>query len=215
MNKLPREKRDKIILIAVGTLALCAAFWYFAITAQQAALDKYADSIREAQEKIFKAELQINRAASRQLELAALREQIAQAEARMIPVEQVTGNKWLFDTLVNFIAQHKHDVRPTSLSNDPVVGKQFLLLPKFAYTAAAYDLEMQGYFHAFGRFLADFENSFPYINIQKLQLWPLATPSAGIGPSTDVQDELLGSAEREQLKIAMKVVVLFKPAGSP
>lgn len=216
MSKLSKEKRDKIILSAVGALALAGVFWYFVITAQNASREKYQQSIRDAQDKIYKAEMLIKRGASKQAELAELRQQIADAEAQMIPVEHLKGSKWLSDTLVNFITKNKHDVRLTNLSNDPVLGKQFLPLPKFAYSAAAYDLvEMQGYYHAFGKFLADFENSFPYIRIQKLQIWPLATPSAASGPTTDVPEELVAGPEREQLKIAMRVVVLFKPSGSP
>ncbi len=215
MNRLSKDKRDKIILIAVGALAIAATYWYLVITSQAAGLEKYRESIRDADDRVNKADLRIRRTTSIEAELKTLRQQMADAEAMMIPVEQLKGNKWLFDTLVNFIAKNKHDVKPLSLSNDPLIGKQFVLLPKFAYSGAAYEVEFQAYFHSFGRFLADFENSFPYIHIQRMQIWPLATPSAATGPTTDMSDELLTGSDREQLKISLKMVLLFKPPGSP
>jgi hypothetical protein len=213
MNKLPKEKRDKIILIAVGVLIIGAAFWYLVISNQNASLKKYRDNILDVQSKLHKAELLTRRAALVDADLAKLRTEVAAAEAEMIPLEQLSGKKWLYDTLFGFI-KDKHPVTLTGLSNDPVIGKQFLLLPKFAYSAAAYDVELRAYYHDFGKFLAAFENSFPYMNVHQIQMWPLATPKAASGPVGDAPEDLLTGSEREQLRITMKVVVLFKPARS-
>jgi len=146
-------------------------------------------------------------------EFSELREKVFEVESQMIPVEQLKGRKWLVDKLVNFI-KDTYDVRLTNLSNDPLTGAQFLLLPKFAYSAAAYDVEMRAFYHEFGRFLADFENSFPYMRVQNLVMWPLATASAATGPTPDTPEELMNSSDIEQLGIRMRIVVLYKPPGT-
>jgi hypothetical protein len=210
MIRLSKDKQNKILMIAAGTLVLCGVLWYFIISAQNQSASKYQDSIRDIQNKIYKAEMMIKRTATLQAELNGLRQQIAEAEAQMIPIEQLHGKKWLLDKLNQFIL-NKYEVTPTSLSNEPVVEKH-LLLPKFTYSGASYLLELRAHYHEFGKFLADFENSFPYISIQSLKIWPIATPSEAGGVSEKVED--LSETEREQLKISMKVTPLFKPAGS-
>lgn len=209
MNK--REKQTQMLAIGIGTAVVAGLIWFFVISAFRDRLAKTEETILEVEDRIHKAELRIRRARIVEQEFAELRERISAAEAQMIPVEQLNGKKWLLDTVSRFIQTNKHDVVPTRLSNDPLIGKQFILLPKFAYSGAAYDLEVRAYFHEFGRFLADFENSFPYLRIHELQMSPIATPSAAAGPTADVPDEMLNSIEREQLRISMKVVVLFRP----
>ena len=213
MNKLSKEKRNQLIGVAAGTLAVCAALWYFVISSQNESLRKNKETIEELQNKTEKAQRLVKRRASIEEELAGLTNEIARAEAEMIPVEQLNGKKWLLDKLNNF-TKDRYDVTLMNLSNDPLIGKQFLLLPKLDYSAAAYNVEVRAFFHEFGKFLADFENSFPYMWIQNLQIWPLATPSAATGPAADVPEEILNSEAREQLRIYLKIAVLFKPAGT-
>lgn len=213
MNKLSKDKQQRILLIALGTAALCGAIWFLVVGGQNSQILKLEDSIYTAQDKLNKAQIRTRRAAIIEEELRKLQQQIGEAEARMIPVEQLNGKKWIFDLLSNFI-KNRHNVIPTGLSNDPIIGKQFLPLPKFPYSAAAYDVELRAYYHDFGKFLADFENSFPYISIHQIQIWPIATPSAASGPVADTPEELLSGTEREQLKIIMRVVVLFRSNSS-
>ena len=212
MIKLSKDKQNKIILIAFGALALCGALWYFLISLPTERFVKYEENIRDIQDKINKAEVRIKRTPMLQAELTELRQQIAEAEGKMIPIEQLNGKKWLLDKLNQFIGT-RYDVTPTDLSNEPLMEK-LLLLPKFAYSGAAYKLDVRAHYHEFGKFLADFENSFPYITIHHLKIWPIATPSEAGGQGSEKLEDL-SEVEREQLKASMKVVLLFKPAGSP
>ena len=213
MNKLSTEKRNRLIIIAASALAICATLWFLVIRSQNENLRKRLESVEDVKTKIEKAQRLVRRRALIEEELAQLRQEFAQAEAEMIPVEQLTGNKWLADKLRNFI-KDRYDLSLLNLSNDALIGKQFLLLPKLDYSGAAYNVELSGFFHEFGKFLADFENRFPYLRIQELRMWPLATPLAATGPAADVPEELLDSEAREQLRISMKVIILFKPAGT-
>ena len=212
MNKLSKEKRNQIIALVASVLAVCGLLWFFVVRPQNKSLDKLETDKEDAQTKIEKAQRMIKRRAAIEADLIELTNQIARVEGDMIPIEQLNGKKWLWDKLNHFI-KDRHGVTVVNLSNDPLIGKQFLLLPKFDYSAAVYTVEMQAFFHEFGRFLADFENSFPHMRIQHLQMWPLATPLAATAAAADVPEELLNGEGREQLRILMKVVVLFKPSG--
>ncbi|MBM3839818.1 MAG: hypothetical protein FJ398_17970 [Verrucomicrobia bacterium] len=214
MNKLSREKRNQLIAVASGVLVLCLALWYFVVRAQQETIEKTRTSIDDVGSKIEKGQRLVKRRTLIEAELTELGAQIAEAEAQMLPLEHLSGKKWILDKLLNFI-KDQYDVTLMDLSNTPLTGKQFLLLPKFdPYSAAAYKVEMRGFFHEFGRFVADFENSFPYMRILDLEMWPLATPAAARVASPDLSDELLNSEAREQLRISLRIVVLFKPANS-
>lgn len=212
MNKLSREKRNQLLGIAAGVVVLCGVLWYFVVSSLNENLAKARVSVEDLQTKIEKAQRLIKRRAAIETDLAGLTNLLAQAEVEMIPVEQLNGKKWLLDKL-NHFTKDRYDVTLMNLSNDPLIGKQFLILPKFDYSAAVYNVEVRTFFHEYGRFLADFENSFPYLRIQSLQMWPLATPLAATGPSADVPEELMNGEGREQLRISMRIVVLFKPTG--
>jgi len=214
MNKLSREKRNQLIAVASGVLVVCAALWYFVVRSQHETIEQTRTSIDDVGSKIEKAQRLVKRRTMIEAELAELGQQIAESEAQMLPVEHLNGKKWMFDKLVNFI-KDRYDVTLMDLSNNPLIGKQFLLLPKFEpYSAATYKVEIRGFFHEFGRFVADFENSFPYMRILDLEMWPMATPAAAKVATADLSDELLNSEAREQLRISMRIVVLFKPAGN-
>lgn len=209
MNR--RDKQTQILAVAAGTLVVAGLLWFFFVSASSERLSRAEESFLDIDDRIRKAELRIRRGRIVEQEFAALKERIAQAERHMIPVEQLNGNKWMLDLISQFIQSRKHTVQPTRLSNDPLIGKQFVFIPKFDYSGAAYDLELQAYFHDFGRFLADFENEFPYIRIQELEMAPLATPSASTKPTGDLPEELANSVEREQLRVSMRLIVLFRP----
>lgn len=215
MSKLSKEKQTQLALIAFGTVAVAALIWYFFVSIPSAGLQKLQQDIFDLEEKTRRAEFRIRRASTVASELAALEKQIGEVETHMIPYEQLNGKKWLLDTLTRFIQTNEHEVIPTRLSNDPVTGNEFVTLPKFAYSGALYEVELRAFYHDFGRFLADLETSFPYLRIHNLQLAPIATPSAVAGPSADLPDELLNSVDREQLRVSMKLVVLFKPPDIP
>ena len=75
------------------------------------------------------------------------------------------------------------------------------LFAKFPYRTAVFTLRGTAYFHDFGRFVADFENKFPHIRIQNIELDPIAS-SNGNGNHAE---------EPEKLAFKMEVVTLVNP----
>ena len=56
-------------------------------------------------------------------------------------------------------------------------------------------------YHEFGRFVADFENAFPYMRIQNIELDPAAASNAS------------AQSDQEKLAFKMEIVTLVNPSG--
>jgi hypothetical protein len=103
----------------------------------------------------------------------------------------------LFSWVVNkqlrpFIAPYKVEIPQFS----QLEQKDMNLLPKFPYKQASLRVGGKARFHDFGKFLADFENAFPYFRVLNLEMEP--TP--------------LGD-EKEKLTFSMDIIVLVKPGA--
>jgi hypothetical protein len=216
MNKLSKEKRDRIILILIGGAGLAIAIWYSVLGSQKEVIASYDDRIESTQDRLFRAERMTRRERQINADLELLRKKIAAAEGQMHPAEEANGRKWLLDQLGAFI-QNRYDVTLRALS-DPTIGSSLLNTPGMPYSAAAYRVEFHAYYHEFGRFLADFENSFPYMSIHNLQVSPVATPGVGGGQTLPVDRQEIASSkpeEREKLVFSMFIVLLFRPGNTP
>lgn len=202
MNKLSKEKRDRLLLIAVGTGAVLAALYFLVISAQNAALTEYAEKTEVAQEKLSKAERWLRMAPTIQARLQAHRKELEAKQDGMAPVDKF---KWFYDTLAKFLADRQ--VKLTDISREPEIT-DVGTLPKFPYEAAVFVVKLNARFHDFGAFLAEFENQFPYMRVKNIQVEPE-------GPARLGQKDLAGFDPRliqtEGLLINMRVVTLIKP----
>src|SRR3989442_1940594 len=99
-------------------------------------------------------------------------------------------------------ARARHDVKIIEVTR-PVKG-EIGLLPQFPYQATVFTARGAGHYHDFGKFLADFENSFPYFRVQNISLSPGLDSVAGTDASTAATGE-------ENLSFRMEIVALIKP----
>jgi hypothetical protein len=74
----------------------------------------------------------------------------------------------------------------------PVIG-EMNMLPAFPYHQATSTVTGSAYYFDFGRFVADFENQFPYMRIQNLNLEPSGAAD-----------------DPEKLSFRMEIVTLIK-----
>ena len=80
------------------------------------------------------------------------------------------------------------------------------MLPQFPYEAAIFSVRGTAYYHQFGKFLADFENRFPYFRVQNLIL------GAGSGSESAAgSDATATRTGDEKLNFSMVVIALIKP----
>ena len=194
MKNLPKEKRDRILLIAFATLAILGGVYYLLITAQ-------SDTLANTRKKKVEEELRVSNAQRLSTSVAQLQQTLEVSSARLKAIEanMASGDmySWIILTMNSFKenGDYKLDIPQFSREVQTDVG----MLAKFPYRAAVFHLRGTAYYHDFGRFIADFENAFPYIRIQNIELDPVASANAN---NVD---------EPEKLAFRMEIVTLVNP----
>ena len=189
MNKLPKEKRDHLILVVIATVAAVAVLWFLILSSQQKSLIAMRNKTTEAQAKVAKAEDALKKGSVLDNQLAAASQQLRAIEDSMASGDMYS---WVITTMKNFIGGHNVSL---PLFSREVVG-EVSMIPKFPYKAATFQLKGSAYYHDFGKFLADFENSFSYVRVQNLEFAPTTTGD-----------------DREKLDVKFEIVTLIKPSA--
>ena len=192
MKTFSKEKRDKLILVAIMTAGVLAGTWYGLITTQQKAIKSIALQTIEQKGKVEGAKRLIASASDLQNKAAA-----ANAKLRTIEQGMASGDmySWVILTVNKFRADRKVDIPQFSRE----VTTEVAVLPRFPYKAALFNLRGTAYFHDLGKFVADFENSFPFLRVQNIELEPASETSATQTP------------EAEKLAFKMELVALINP----
>ena len=206
MNKLTKEKRDRLALIVVAASLIVLALYFFVITPQRDQIQQQEDKIAQSRESLDKNERWLQLAASVRANLSSHRDQLEVRESDMAPLDKF---KWFYNTLDEF--RSHHDVSLTDITREPEFG-EIGVLPKFPYQAAIFGVKLSAAYHDFGKFLANFENQFPYLRVQNLRIE--LDPAQKLAGTNNVTTTGAGSAESERLAITMKVVTMVKPANS-
>jgi hypothetical protein len=100
---------------------------------------------------------------------------------------------WMFTTLRRFQKGYKVEIPQIS----SVTSSPMNLLPRFPYQQATVSVGGTAHYHELGRFIADFENAFPYMRISNLTLDLNTSPATG---------------DYEKLSFKMEIVSLVKPS---
>ena len=197
MNNLSKEKKQQLILIGIMTIGIMSGLWFALISPQQKSRQQIAKKTAGIQDQVGKADKLVKKSseiADRlsvvKTELDAKHEGMSGADPFLwfitLMNKYVTVNATKYPSLANF--------QTVNYTREPVeVG----LLPQFPYKAVVFTVQMVGNYQDFGRFLADFENDWPYLRVQNVNLrLPAAVP-------TD-----------EKLDITFEVVALRAPGQS-
>lgn len=188
-QKLSKEKRNHLILVTFLTLGALGGLGFGLIRYQYDELQAIADQTTAANKKLIRMKSTVHQAEDIESKLTEVTQKLAVIEADMASGDTYS---WGLDVLRRFRAAYKVDVPSV---NQPVIGDT-TLLPKFPYKQASFGVSGTAYYHDFGRFIADFENQFPYFRIVNLNLDPVSS---------------LMSAEREKLEFKMEVVAPVRP----
>jgi len=197
MNKLPKEKRDRIIAAAIATVIAIAGIWYGLIRPQQAKLQDSARTTIKAQEKVTNAKRRVEKEKPIQIELDAARQGL-----KAIEDEMASGDlySWIIVTVNKFRAAHRVEI--PQFSREQV--REVNVIPGFPYKGATFTVKGTAYYHDLGKFIADFENTFPYVRLLNLEMEPVALP----GPGAQSNPE-----EQEKLSFKMDILALIKPTS--
>ena len=191
MNKLPKEKRDRLILVAIGTLALCIGIWFGLINTQKKALVNLARLTQEQQSKVDNANRLVSNSTQITKNLDSISQRLKSYEDSMASGDMYS---WIILTINKFKAPYKVEIPQFSREIPCEVG----VLPRFPYRAALFNVRGTAHFHDLGRFLTDFENAFPFVRVQNVEL------------DTSVNSAAAGD-DGEKLAFRMEIVTLVNP----
>ncbi len=194
IKQLSTEKKQHLVAVGFGTMVVLAVIYFVLIRPAQASRAKLQASIAEAEKKYTEAAKLVKNADLEEEKLTRREDQLAMVEATV-----VTGdpNLWIRRTYDKFRTQAPYKIEIPNFP-PPALG-EMTMIPEFPYKAATYRVSGTAYYHDFGKFLAEFENYFPYMRVLNLDLGPEEGAAAGAGE------------EREKLLFSFEVAALVKP----
>ena len=127
-------------------------------------------------------------------------DQLADATRKLATTEDegmASGDQyfWIINTINRFKLAYRVDI-PVFSQPDEMKSS---LLPDFPYKSVRYNIRGSAYYHDLGRFLAAFENGYPYLFVQNLEITPNEVPQ---------------NDDAERLNFRMDIVALVKPVAS-
>jgi hypothetical protein len=163
-RKLPREKRNLLFAVVLGTLAVLAGLYFGLIKFQEQNLVLLAQKKLAVEARHRQVLDAIKRSQQIEADLATAKKALAEAEADIASGDLYS---WVINTLREFKAKYK-----VSIPQFNPIGAttEVNLLPNFPYKQAALSVAGSAHFHDFGRFLADLENQFPHVRVLNLSL---------------------------------------------
>ncbi len=195
IKALSAEKKQHLIAVAMGTGMALALVYFLLISPAQETLKKLGTQIAEAEKKYTDADRLVKRTQAVRDEMEKLEEHLSAIEAGMVTGDPVL---WIRSTENKFRSQAPYKVE---IPNFPFRGQgEMSMIPEFPYKAAGYGFSGTAYFHDLGKYLADWENQYPYMRVLSLDMTPEETASIG------------GGEEREKLAFTFEVSALVKPA---
>ena len=175
MSKLPKEKRDKIILVAFVTAVASAAVWFMVIKSQRATLQTVRDEMQKSSDQLARGNATLATREQVNQQFTEASRKLAEREAAMAASNDMYS--WLIQTLNGFSAGRRVEIPQFGRELPAEVG----IFPKFPYRSALFNVRGSAHYHDFGKFLADFENAYPYIRVQNIDLSPASDAGRDAG----------------------------------
>lgn len=194
MSNLPKQKRNQVILVAIVTGLVLSGVWMGLISWQKASLARLGDNRNKAEEKVKLYKQAIDNAEQVEASLAEAQKKLAKLEEGMATPPDLYS--WAINTIKQFRLNYKVEIPQFSQIDGPKAVNMFA---KFPYQQASVTVGGTAHFFELGRFIADFENRFPYIRITNVALEPASLPS---------------QPDPEKLGFRMEIFMLVKPSAS-
>jgi hypothetical protein len=173
------ERRNQVIAITIGTAGLILLLW-FSLVASLEQWRKDKESKRDvAQRQLLMTQSLVRSADEHSAEVRRRGDAVTAEEGRMAHGDLY---RWVMNQLLEM--EERHDVRFAAYE-PPQLG-DLEMPPHVAYPVAAYSANGSAPYAQFGSFLADLENSHPYVRLRSLSL-----QSGGPGLVTDGDPERL------------------------
>jgi hypothetical protein len=188
-GKLSKEKRNQLILVVVGTIAVLGALGFGLVKFQYDKLRSLADKHAAAELQLKKMEDAVKREELVQSVLGDATKALAAKEAGMAAGDLYS---WMYSNLRKFQKNYKVEIPQLS----PISPQSDVnLLPSFPYKQITMQIGGTATYHDLGQFIADFENTYPLSRVLNLTLDQNHSP----GPN-----------DREKITFKMDIVTLVK-----
>lgn len=190
--KISKEKQQHLVLVAIVAVGVILALYFIVIGGQLEQIAKLNKKITEATANVEKGRVALKKEPLILADLNTRTNELVALESTM-----ATGNDkyfWFISTLNRFKVPYQNQIEIPHVSRESVT--EVGMYQSFPYKAAAFQLRGVAHYHSFGRFLADFENKFPFFRVQKLTLAPAGA---------DLSDA------PEKLSFEMEIVTLINP----
>ena len=197
MKSLSKEKRSRIILVIIGTVVILSALWYGVISPQRKSLSATLKKSTEQASQVSNGERLLGTTSELASNLRATNEKLRAYEKTMASGDMYS---WIIFTINRFKENYRVEIPHFSREAPTEVG----MFAKFPYRAVIFHVRGSAYFHEFGRFLADFENTFSFMRVQNLELEPLFNASSPNSAGA-------GGDDPEKLGFKMEIVALVNP----
>jgi hypothetical protein len=193
MKSLSKEKRDQFILVILLTSCVVAGLWFGLIRFQQSRLEQLALSTKTAEQRLEQVRQAIETADLVEVKLGEAGKRLSVIESTM-----ATGDlyAWTINTLRTFKVGYKVEIPQFSQIDGP---KDMNMIAGFPYKQANMTISGTALYSDLGKFVADFENQFPYMRVLNLSLEPVPA---------------MNGSEKERLTFRMEIATLVKTTAS-
>jgi|SRR6185295_3232382 len=190
MNNWTQEKIRQVVLLVIGTAAVLGIIWFVGVAPLQGLVKNKTDKIG-----VLEKQIQITKT---QIRMVDSYKQAIQKDKKILQdFENTMARGDLYRWIIGYLRdlQNRNDVLVSDF--DPPQITELAVPPKVPYKAVGYTIAGVAYFHDFGAFLADLENTSPFVRLKSLSL-----QAAGPG--------LAGAATPEKLSFRIEFVTLRK-----
>jgi Tfp pilus assembly protein PilO len=193
MNSLSKEKRNQLLLVILMTAMVMVGLWFGLIRFQEQSLAHLAQGKAAAEQKLDQVKQAIETAELVEAQLAESGKRLGKIESTMASGDLYF---WTIDTIRRFKLGYKVEIPQFSQIDGP---KEMNMLPGFPYKQASMTISGTGLYSDLGKFVADFENQFPYMRVLNMSLEPVPA---------------MAGADKERLAFRMDIVGLVKTNAS-
>jgi len=169
MNKWTSEQRNHIILLAMATAGIAALIWFGLIGSLQASIQEQMNKIAFSRSKLNLTKAGISRKEQFKQEIETGQRQLLDLEGKM---PQGDIFRWLNNSM--------HEIETATMSTSsslPAAVRGIKHPSQGSLPAVSYSIAGTAYYRSFGSFVAELENSSPFIRLKGLTLQSVAPAS--------------------------------------
>jgi hypothetical protein len=190
MKKLSTEKQKQLVLVVLLTVGTMIGTAYGLIKPEFQRREKLAQARHASERRLQQMKQSIEHADLIEAQLCETKKQLDKIEESMASGDLYS---WAINTIRQFKLGYKVEIPQFSQIDGP---REMSMLASFPYKQATITIGGSASFYEFGRFVSEFENTFPYARLLNLTLEPISGVASG---------------DKERLSFKMQIAALVKP----